>query len=87
MNILVRKEYKTKLVKRVLIASSLTGIFNHFLNMFCLSISENIHIIYFTSIWEKKSPNEVHLFLTNTSKVKSGVCTYRKSLLILTVLG
>lgn len=54
---LVRKEYKTKLVKRVLIASSLTGIFNHFLNMFCLSRSENIHIIYFTSIWEKNPLN------------------------------
>lgn len=57
MNILVRKECKTKLVKKVLIGSSLTGIFNHFLNMFCLSGSENIYIIYFTAIWEKSPLN------------------------------
>lgn len=56
MNILVRKECKTKLVKKVLIGSSLTGIFNHFLNMLCLSVSENIYIIYFTAICGKKSP-------------------------------
>lgn len=54
MNILVRKECKTKLVKKVLIGSSLTGIFNHFFNMFCLSGSKDIYIIYFTAIWKKK---------------------------------
>lgn len=78
MNTLVRKECKTKLVKKVLIGSSLTGIFNHFLNMFCLSGSEDIYIIYFTVIWKKKRtqiPNEMHLFLTDTSKLKSGICS------------
>lgn len=52
-----QKRMQNKTSKKVLIGSSLTGIFNHFLNMSCLSESENIYVIYFTAIWEKNPLN------------------------------